>query len=94
MKLIIDITQGVYERAKELSQDSHDELLCMKAIANGIPIQDDITRKQLHYVMFGFFPPILDSPYCYCAVRCSECIHKDDTECEVNWWNAKYRGWE
>lgn len=59
-----------------------------------IVIPNNITRKELHKAIFGVNPPELDSPYCSCARGkggCEKCKHKDDLNCDVNWWNAPYK---
>lgn len=38
MKLVIDIPEEVIEHAKNKSEDSNDEYVAMRAIANGTPI--------------------------------------------------------
>ena len=55
-----------------------------------VEVPENATRKDVHMAIFGINPPELDSPYCVCAVGCSECKHKDDLNCDVNWWNSKY----
>ena len=55
-----------------------------------IRFPSNITRKDLHKLIFGINPPELDSPYCSCAIAedgCNKCPHKDDINCDVNWWN-------
>ncbi len=39
MKLIIEIPEHIYEHAKNVSEDSHDEWGAMRAIANGLPYE-------------------------------------------------------
>ena len=55
-----------------------------------IEIPDNATRKEVHKLIFGIDPPELESPYCACACNCAECEHKEDSNCDVNWWNAPY----
>ena len=38
MKLVIEIDEGTYESAKEMSETSIDEYKAMRAIANGTPL--------------------------------------------------------
>ena len=40
MKLLIVIDNDIYEHAKELTEDSYDEFAAMRAISNGIPINE------------------------------------------------------
>lgn len=58
-----------------------------------IEIPDNATRKEVHLMMFGIDPPELDSPYYACARSnggCNACKHKDDTNCDYNWWHAPF----
>lgn len=61
-----------------------------------IEIPSGATRKEVHKLLFGIEPPELDSPYCACANAnggkgCETCIHKDDSNCDVNWWNTPFK---
>ena len=58
-----------------------------------IEIPDNATRKEVHELIFGTNPPELDSPYCACSLNngCEKCKHKEDLNCDVNWWNAPYK---
>ena len=40
MKILIEITDDIYEHAKDTSEDSNDEFTAMRAIAHGTPIND------------------------------------------------------
>lgn len=40
IKLVIEIPQEVHEHAKNTSEDRTDEYSAMRAIANGIPLDD------------------------------------------------------
>ena len=57
-----------------------------------IDLPRNATRKQVHELIFGINPPELDSPLCSCSIQkgCENCKHKDDMNCDVNWWNAPY----
>ena len=68
-------------------------LLSEKDLSRIVVISDNMTRKELHKAIFGVDPPELDSPYCSCAIikGCENCKHKDDLNCDVNWWNAPYK---
>lgn len=39
MKIVIDIPEEIIEHAKNKSEDSNDEYVAMRAIANGTPIE-------------------------------------------------------
>lgn len=41
MKILIEITDDIYEHAKETTEDSRDEFNAMRAIANGKQINND-----------------------------------------------------
>lgn len=41
MKILIEITNDIYEHAKETTEDSNDEFNAMRAISNGKPINND-----------------------------------------------------
>lgn len=58
-----------------------------------IKIPDNATRKEVHKAIFGINPPELDSPYLSCSMNggCTKCKHKDDTRCDLNWWNETYK---
>lgn len=92
MKILIDVPEGKYNAVKKAKELSMGLGLMDKAILNGTIIPDHATRKDVHLTLFGIRPPELDSPYCACAVRCAECEHKDDINCDVNWWNEEWRG--
>lgn len=60
-----------------------------------VVIPENITRKELHKLIFGINPPELDSPYYDCANRkggCDNCKHRDDERCNKNWWESLYEG--
>lgn len=40
MKILIEITEDVYKHAIESSEDSNDEFNAMRAIENGVPINE------------------------------------------------------
>lgn len=42
MKIMIEITEDVYEHAIESSEDSRDEFTAMRAIENGRPLNNDL----------------------------------------------------
>ena len=91
MRLIIDIPKGLYERIKWLCENGMGDDL-QKKVINGTVLPDNATRKDVHELIFGIDPPELGSPYCACANEgCEMCIHKDDLNCDVNWWNAPYQ---
>ena len=58
-----------------------------------IEIPDNATRKEVHKLIFGINPPELDSPHCACSLNngCEKCKHKDDSNCDVVWWNETYK---
>ena len=67
--------------------------MSIKALEQAVPIPENATRKEVHLLIFGIEPPELDSPYYACARSnggCNACKHKDDTDCDYNWWNAPY----
>ena len=98
MKLIIDIPEEMYQTFHKQSPrmgDAGMDSIC-QAIGNGTPIPDNATRKDVHKLIFGIRPPELDSPYCECALAdngkgCEKCVHKNDLNCDVNWWNSPYQ---
>lgn len=55
MKILIEITNDIYEHAKESTEDSNDEFNAMRAIAKGTPltiifdkIMDEIEQEAFH----------------------------------------------
>lgn len=75
MELVIDIPEEVIEHAKNKSEDSNDEYVAMRAIANGTPICtavnfDDASCENCEHAYRGADPLkiVQDSKYLfYCA---------------------------
>ena len=68
----------------------------LDVLSRCVEIPDNATRKDVHKLIFGILPPELDSPYCECALAdngkgCEKCVHKNDLNCDVNWWNSPYK---
>lgn len=55
-------------------------------------IPDGITRRELHKLVFGIDVPELSTEMFRCAREkgCSNCRHKDNINCDMNWWNAPF----
>lgn len=91
----LKLTNGIENKPcdKKLIITSEDMLL-IKSDEDIIIVPHGITRKELHKKIFGIDPPELDSPYLSCANSvggCDVCKHKEDLNCDKNWWNAPYR---
>ena len=88
MKVLMDVSYQTYVRA--IRNNAYGIATDVeKSVANG-KILDEMTRTEVHKEIFGIEPPILTSPYCKCKEHCNKCSHKDDLNCDVNWWNWKY----
>ena len=66
MKILIDITDDIYEHAKETTEDSRDEFYAMRAIANGTP------QKVGRWIPIGY-DGYADGNPVYEWWECSEC---------------------
>ena len=67
MQIVIDISEHIYEHAKETTEDSRDEFEAMRAIANGTPLPkhhgrlidaDRLDKERIDYIVDGY----ADSP--------------------------------
>ncbi len=81
LKMVLD------DEAKDLYE------LLTNQTSQAIIIPEGITRREMHKLVFGIDVPELHSDKFRCAREkgCSNCKHKDNINCDMNWWNAPFK---
>lgn len=74
MKIVIDISEHIYEHAKEQSEDSNDEWDAMRAIANGTLLPEHKGRLMLI--------DIDELPFFRCPNNVNKCPSYYDFTCQ------------
>ena len=91
IKVLIELDDYVYKDVKESVYNVDSNYIEIgNAIGDGKVLPK--TRKEVHKMLFGIDPPFLDSPFASCANSkqgCKSCKHKNDPNCDVNWWNEE-----